>query len=87
MILKKHTITLEHEYVRRLRHIPTDGVEIFNIDMISDCILEYSINYYINNSVKLKSDEYDYNKRYYESNDTKIFSHTADYPTGWRDPT
>ena len=42
--------------------------------MIIDCILEYAIHYYINISVKVKSDEYDYNKRKYESIDTKIIN-------------
>ena len=64
MILKKHTITLEHEYVRRLRHIPTDGVEIFNIDMISDCILNNDITHIINHVEVESNESYNCNSLY-----------------------
>ena len=47
--------------------------------MIIDCILEYAIHYYINISVKVKSDEYDYNKRQYESIGTKIINNKKRY--------
>ena len=75
--IKNHTITLQHEYARRFKNIANNGIEIFNIDMISKCELEYTINYFINNT--LKSDEHDYNKRHYESNDTKIINNKKKY--------
>ena len=34
--------------------------ELFNIDMISDCILEYTIHDYIRHSVEVKADNYYY---------------------------
>ena len=65
-----------HEFARRCRSMINSG-ETFSIDMISNCMLEYTINCFISNN--LKSDEIDYNKRYYESNEDKIRNNKKKY--------
>ena len=37
--------------------------QLFNIDLISDCILEYTIHDYIRNSVEVKVDNYYYTNK------------------------
>ena len=65
-----------HEFARRCRSM-INSIETFNINMISNCVLEYTINCFI--SINLKSDEIDYNKRHYESTNDKIINNKKKY--------
>ena len=58
--IKNHTIMLKLDGACQQSNPTHRSDELFNIDMISDCILEYTIHDYIRHSVEVKADNYYY---------------------------
>ena len=70
--IKNHTIMLNLDYNSQQSNPTHKSDELFNIDILSDCILEYSIHDYIRHDKEVKADNYYYPNDTSANTKTKI---------------